>query len=68
MKLKVDWDSCEANGVCESLAPDVFHLDEDDNLHVDERHVEASAEQVRRSVASCPKMALSLEGDDGSRA
>lgn len=61
MKLNVDYDLCEANGVCESLAPEVFRLDDNEDLQVDETRVEASAEQVRRAVAGCPKQALSLD-------
>ena len=29
MKIKVDFDLCESNALCESLAPDVFELDDD---------------------------------------
>ena len=32
MELKVDRDLCEANAVCCGLAPDVFELDDDEQL------------------------------------
>ncbi|HEX2574022.1 MAG TPA: ferredoxin [Polyangia bacterium] len=57
----VDWDRCEANGVCMRIAPDVFRVDEQDQLHVlvdavsDERRA-----AVERAVAACPRQALSL--------
>ncbi|WP_007025387.1 ferredoxin [Saccharomonospora iraqiensis] len=60
MEVVVDYDQCEANGVCEAVAPEVFELDEDDNLHL-VGAVDADNEQrVRQAVASCPKAALSL--------
>ena len=30
MKIKVDFDLCESNALCEALAPDVFELDDDE--------------------------------------
>ena len=29
MEIEVDWDACEANGLCEGIAPDIFQVDED---------------------------------------
>ena len=34
MKIKVDFDLCESNALCEALAPDVFELDDDDFLQL----------------------------------
>ena len=34
MKIKVDFDLCESNALCESLAPDVFEIDDDDFLQL----------------------------------
>ena len=34
MEVKVDFDLCEANAVCCGLAPDIFELDDDENLIV----------------------------------
>lgn len=60
MRVTVDRDLCEANGVCVSLVPAVFDLDDDDYLHVMVDDVPAEqADLVRRAVLSCPKMALS---------
>ncbi|GII79354.1 ferredoxin [Sphaerisporangium rufum] len=62
MRIKVDYDACEANAVCMGLAPDVFEVDEEDNLHVllPEPPPEM-LDRVRHAVRSCPKAALSLE-------
>jgi ferredoxin len=64
MKIKVDYDLCEANAMCEALAPDVFEVDDDDNLqlHTEETTPE-NLDDVKQAVAACPKAALSLEGD-----
>ena len=66
MRVTVDALLCEANAVCAGLVPQVFEVDDDDNLFilVDEVPDEL-ASQVRHAVASCPKLALSLEGDAG---
>ena len=34
MKIKVDFDLCESNALCEAIAPDVFELDDDDYLQL----------------------------------
>ncbi len=61
MRVTVDRDLCEANGVCAGLVPQVFSLDDDDELHIAEGGVPAElADQVRHAVQSCPKTALSL--------
>lgn len=61
----VDRDRCEANQVCMRLAPDVFRVDEQDQLHV---LVDTVSEErraaVERAVAACPRQALSLAAKD----
>ncbi|MCM6772911.1 ferredoxin [Nocardia sp. CDC159] len=62
MKLSVDFDQCEANGVCVGIAPDVFELDDEDQLHLSVSEVPADRlDDVRTAVAQCPKAALRLE-------
>ena len=61
MRIAVDYDECEANGVCESLAPDLFELDEADDLHVLAQPDQNSLPRARAAVQGCPKAALSLE-------
>ena len=34
MKVKADYSLCESNGFCERIAPEVFHLDENDDLWI----------------------------------
>ena len=62
MKVTVDRDLCEANGVCAGLAPEVFDLDDEDQLHILRPEVPARlADVTRRAVGSCPKTALHLQ-------
>ncbi|GAB3130054.1 ferredoxin [Microbispora hainanensis] len=64
MKIKVDYDVCEANAVCMGLAPEVFEVDDEDNLHVLMPEPPAALlDRVRHAVRSCPKAALSLEDE-----
>jgi len=61
MRVTVDRDLCEANGVCAGLVPEVFRLDDEDELHIAEGDVPPQlADQVRLAVNSCPKTALRL--------
>lgn len=61
MRVAVDTDACEANGICAGLAPEVFDLDDDDNLHIRVDQVPPRlADEVRHAVGSCPKTALRL--------
>ena len=36
MKIAVDYDLCEANAVCMRKAPEVFRVDDDDNLDINQ--------------------------------
>jgi ferredoxin len=64
MKIVVDWDRCEANGVCVSAAPEAFRLDEQDRLHLLLEHVTPELRaRVEKAVRGCPKQALSLTQD-----
>jgi ferredoxin len=64
MKIKVDFDLCESNALCESLAPSHFEIDDDDFLQVvDENVPPADLDIVRQAVAACPKSAISLVED-----
>jgi ferredoxin len=64
MKIKVDFDLCESNAMCEALAPDVFELDDDDFLQLNTDEVTSENEQrVRQAVAACPRAAISIVED-----
>jgi len=62
MKIIVDRQRCDGNGVCMGIAPEVFDVDDDLYLHVaesipDDPELRA---RVRQSITSCPILALKL--------
>jgi ferredoxin len=63
MRVLVDYDMCESNGICEEIAPEVFHVsDEDDILQLlQERPANDLRAKVEEAVRKCPKRALSIE-------
>lgn len=62
MRIEVDWDLCESNGVCMGIIPEVFELGDDDMLTVHQTEVTPDIEdQVREAVRQCPRQAISLE-------
>ena len=61
MRVHVDYDQCEANGLCMAAAPTVFELDDADDLHVlQEEPGEDLRAEVAAAVRACPKQALRL--------
>ena len=64
MKVVVDYDLCEANAVCMEQAPEVFKVDENDNLHVLNEHPpESLRKKVEAAVRLCPRQALAIVED-----
>lgn len=62
MRVIVDHDVCEANGVCESIAPEVFEVGEDDVLRILQPEPPADLhDKVEEAVMRCPKAALRTE-------
>ena len=61
MRVKVDYDKCESNGLCVAAAPGVFEIRDDDVMYVliPEPAGENEA-RVRQAVRACPKQALSI--------
>lgn len=63
MRVVVDWDRCESNGVCMEVVPEVFEVRDDDILYVLQAEPAAEYhERVRQAVERCPRQALSLDG------
>jgi ferredoxin len=64
VRVIVDRDLCESNGVCEGLAPMVFQINDKDELDILQEHPDESLRaKVQDAVRSCPKQALTLEED-----
>ena len=61
MRIEVDWDLCESNGVCMGIIPEVFQLGEDDMLTVLQPEVTPENEAlVLEAVRQCPRQAISI--------
>ena len=62
MKVKVDWDLCESNAMCMRAAPEIFKVDENDQLHVliEGDVPEALEHHLKRAVRACPRAAISI--------
>lgn len=62
LRVVVDYDLCESNGLCVDSAPDVFDLRDDDNLYLLVDTVPAGREAASRQAAKrCPRQAIRLE-------
>jgi ferredoxin len=62
VRVVVDWDLCESNGLCMAAAPEVFQLQDDDTLLVlQETPDEPLRGKVSDAVRACPKQAISLQ-------
>lgn len=61
IKVVVDFDLCESNGICMDIAPEVFEIRDDDFLYVlDEEPGETLREKVETAAVRCPKQAITL--------
>jgi len=61
MRLEVDVDRCTGHGICESIADDVFEVQDDGTLIID--HVQAASsdpDRLQLAVIQCPAAALRL--------
>ncbi len=63
MKIKVNWDLCEANALCMQAAPELFKVDDDDMLHVliEGDVPETLRDKLENAVRACPRAALTIE-------
>ncbi|OKI71754.1 ferredoxin [Micromonospora sp. CB01531] len=62
MRVRVDFDRCDSNGLCELAAPAVFQVRDDDFLHVlQENPPQELWNEVTQAANACPKLAITLE-------
>lgn len=60
-KVVVDFDKCESNAVCMSIAPEVFEVRDDDFLYIlNEEPPDDLRPAVEEAVRRCPKQAISI--------
>ncbi|CAM4179671.1 Ferredoxin [Mycobacterium basiliense] len=61
MRVDVDWELCESNGVCMGIVSEVFQLGDDDMLTILQPEVASESEElVREAVRQCPRQAISI--------
>ena len=62
MKIVVDYDACEANGICQRKAPDLFRLEDDDSLTVLINSPDSDQrQQLEAAINGCPRSAIRFE-------
>lgn len=62
MRVVVNMNRCESNALCMGIAPDIFHLGDDDVLVVlNETPDDSRRAEVLEAVRQCPKQAISVE-------
>jgi len=64
MKVILDELRCDAHGVCVSACPEVFDLDDDDDVVrlLDDQPDESLRASLVRAAQGCPKAAIKIEG------
>lgn len=64
MRVSVDRDSCDSNGLCAAQAPEIFRLDSADVLHVPPGPLaEPLWPEAELAARACPKLAITLTDD-----
>jgi ferredoxin len=64
MRIVVDYDLCEANAKCMKACPEIFEVDDDDNLIVKSETFEAALlPKVEAAVRACPRQAIKIAKD-----
>ena len=60
-KIKVDFDLCESNAICEALAPEHFEVDDDDFLQIlDETVTDENQAASSRPSPRAPSRRISI--------
>lgn len=61
MHVEVDLAKCTGHGICESIAEDVFEVQDDGSVQI-QRGVRSAADldRMRQAVTQCPAAALRL--------
>ena len=59
-RLRVDWPSCRARGLCHELLPEIVELDEWGYPIVSDEVTDELLADARAAVRACPRLALRL--------
>lgn len=65
-KIVIDINKCEGIGICESILPDVFEVQDDGSLKVSEQFIgdPRTLRLAEDAVVSCPQGAIYLVDSD----
>ncbi|MEU6727938.1 ferredoxin [Nonomuraea wenchangensis] len=63
MRVRVDKTLCQTHAQCVFAAPEVFALDDDDELVYDAAPADASWPAVEQAARACPVQAVFLDED-----
>jgi ferredoxin len=61
MRIIVDLTVCDSHGQCALVAPDIFTLDENLDLHYQECPSESLRDAALEAVLTCPTQAIKIE-------
>ncbi|MFJ2759020.1 ferredoxin [Nocardioides sp. NPDC087217] len=62
MKICIDYDKCTGLGICESLAPDYFEVNDAGDLVLLESEIAPDdLQSIEEAVSGCPTEALRIE-------
>jgi ferredoxin len=62
LKVKIDFDLCEANALCMDACPEVFRLTDNDELIIlVEEPDESLRFKVEEAAQLCPRLAITIE-------
>jgi ferredoxin len=64
MKVILDQLRCDAHGVCVTACPEVFALDDSDDIVrvLTEEADESLRDKLKKAAQGCPKAAITIEG------
>lgn len=60
LRIQVDWDRCQHYGQCVFEAPEIFRLNDADELEHEATADEALRVEVEAAIDICPMQAISL--------
>jgi ferredoxin len=61
MRVEVDLDKCTGHGICESIAEDVFEVQDDGTVLIQAKdRPESDRDRMQQAVTQCPAAALRL--------
>jgi len=61
MRVEVDLDKCTGHGICESIAEDVFEVQDDGTVRITgDEQPESDRDRMQQAVTQCPAAALRL--------